>query len=76
MRLQKAGEIARIKEHAEQEIAAAGKAARLELKRYSAELAIGLAEEKVRRRITPETQDALVRGFVRELDQPSNGRAN
>ncbi len=74
MRLQTAAEIARIKEHAEHEIAAAGKAARLELKRYSAELAIGLAEEKVRRRITPDTQDALVRGFVRELDHSTNGR--
>ena len=76
MRLQTAGEIARIKEHAEQEIAAAGKAARLELKRYSAELAIGLAEQKVRGRITPDTQDALVRGFVRELDRSSAGQAD
>jgi F0F1-type ATP synthase membrane subunit b/b' len=76
MRLQTAGEIARIKEHAEQEIAAAGKAARLELKRYSAELAIGLAEQKVRGRITPDTQDALVRGFVRELDRTAAGRAS
>lgn len=76
MRLQTAAEIARIKEHAQQEIAAAGKAARLELKRYAAELAIGLAEGKVRRRITPDTQDALVRDFVRELDHSSNGQAN
>jgi F-type H+-transporting ATPase subunit b len=76
MRLQTAAEVARVKEHAQQEIAAAGKAARLELKRYSAELAIGLAQEKVRRRITPDTQDALVRGFVRELDHSSDGRAS
>lgn len=71
MRLQTAAEIARIKEHAEQEIAAAGKAARLELKRYAAQLAIGLAEQKVRGRITPDTQDALVRGFVRDIERPS-----
>jgi F-type H+-transporting ATPase subunit b len=70
MKLQTAAEIARIKEHAEQEIAAAGKAARLELKRHSAHLAIGLAEEKARGRITPDTQDALVREFVRDLDHP------
>jgi hypothetical protein len=37
------------------------------LKRYAAELAIGLAEQKIRARMTPETQDALVRGFVRDL---------
>src|SRR5690348_3309873 len=48
MRLQTAVEIARVKEHAEHEITAAGKAARLELKRYSAQLAVELAERKVR----------------------------
>ena len=62
-----AAEIVKTQAHAEQEIAAAGKAARLELKRYCAELAVGLAEEKIRARMTPETQDALVRGFVRDL---------
>jgi F-type H+-transporting ATPase subunit b len=61
-------EIARIQNNAEQEIAAAGKAARLELKRYSAELAVHLAGEKIRARMTPGLQDALVRDFVKELD--------
>jgi F-type H+-transporting ATPase subunit b len=60
-------EIAKIQARAEQEIVSAGKAARLELKRHAAELAIGLAEQKIRARLTPETQDALVRGFVRDL---------
>jgi F-type H+-transporting ATPase subunit b len=62
-----AAEIAKIQAHAEQEIVSAGKAARLELKRHAAELAIGLAEQRIRARMTPETQDALVRGFVRDL---------
>lgn len=62
-----AAEIAKTQVRAEEEISAAGKAARLELKRYCAELAVGLAEQKVRARMTPETQDALVRGFVRDL---------
>jgi F-type H+-transporting ATPase subunit b len=62
-----AAEIAKTQAQAEQEIAAAGKAARLELKRYCAELSVGLAEQKIRARMTPETQDALVRGFVRDL---------
>ncbi len=75
MRLQTAAEIARIKQHAEQEIAAAGKAARTELKRYSAELAIALAKQKVSARITPETQDTLVRGFVHGLENPPAGAA-
>jgi F-type H+-transporting ATPase subunit b len=60
-------EIAKIQVRAEQEIASAGKAARMALKRYSAELAMGLAEQKVRARMTPDTEDALVQGFVRNL---------
>jgi len=62
-----ADEIAKIQAHAEQEIAAAGKAARTDLKRYAAQLAVGLAEQKIRARMTSDTQDALVRGFVRDL---------
>jgi F0F1-type ATP synthase membrane subunit b/b' len=62
-----AAEIAKIHAQAEQEIGAAGKAARAELKRYAAELAVGLAEQKIRARMTPATEDGLVRGFVRNL---------
>jgi F-type H+-transporting ATPase subunit b len=60
-------EIAKIQQSAQQEIAAAGKAARLELKRYAAQLAVGLAEHRIRDRMTAARQDALVRGFVRHL---------
>jgi len=67
MAQQTAAEIAKIQAHAEQEIASAGKAARISLKKYSAELAMGLAEQKVRARMTPATEDALVQGFVRNL---------
>jgi len=67
-----AAEMANIRTHAEQEIAAAGKLARLELKRYSAELALTLAGQKIQARMTPETQDALVRGFVKGLDHPAS----
>ncbi len=67
MAQQTASEIAKIQAHAEQEIASAGKAARMSLKKYSAELAMGLAEQKVRARMTPATEDALVQGFVRNL---------
>jgi F-type H+-transporting ATPase subunit b len=62
-----AAEIGKIQAHSEQEIAAAAKAARMELRRYSAELAIELAERKIRDRMTPEAQDTLVRSFVRDL---------
>ncbi len=65
--LQTAEEIAKVQAQAGQEIASAGKQARAELKRYAAELAVGLAEQKVRARMTPGTQDALVDSFVRDL---------
>jgi len=64
---QTAGEIAKIQAHAEQEIVSAGKAARMELKRYSAGLAIGLAEQKIRARMTPGAEDDLVQSFVKNL---------
>jgi len=62
-----AAEIGKIQAHATHEIAAAQKAARMDLRRYSGELAIELAEQKIRARMTPATQDYLVRGFVRDL---------
>jgi len=64
---QTADDLAKVQAHAGQEIASAGKQARSELKRYSAELATALAEQKVRARMTPGTQDALVDSFVRDL---------
>jgi F-type H+-transporting ATPase subunit b len=72
---QTAADLAKIQAHAEQEIVAAGKAARSDLKRFSAELAIELAEHRIRSRMTPETQEALVRGFVHDLE-PNASRAS
>ena len=51
----------------EQDVAAAAKAARLELRSYAASLAVGLAEKKIASRITPQIQRELVGGFVRSL---------
>jgi F0F1-type ATP synthase membrane subunit b/b' len=62
-----AAEIAKIQAQSQQEIGAAGKAARADLKRYAAKLAIDLAEQKIRARMTPAAEDGLVRGFVRDL---------
>jgi F-type H+-transporting ATPase subunit b len=69
LRAQTAVDLAKIQAHGRQEIAAAGKAARTELKRYAAQLSLSMAEEKVRQRITPESHDALVRGFAERLPQ-------
>jgi F-type H+-transporting ATPase subunit b len=64
-------ETAKIHAQAEQDIALAAKAARAELKRHSAELAVALAERLIRARMTTATQDELVREFVRGLDSPA-----
>lgn len=64
---QTADDLAKIRAHAAQEIATAGKQARTELKQYSAALALELAEKKVRARMTPGTQDELVDSFLRDL---------
>ncbi|HXZ81761.1 MAG TPA: ATP synthase F0 subunit B [Terriglobales bacterium] len=50
---------------AEQEIEAASKAARRQLKAYAAELAVALAEKKIQ--VDPATDRTLVSNFVREL---------
>jgi F-type H+-transporting ATPase subunit b len=62
-----AAEIAKIRVQSEREIASAAKAARADLQRYAAGLAVNLAEQKIRARMTATTQDNLVRSFVREL---------
>jgi F-type H+-transporting ATPase subunit b len=62
-----AAEISKIQAQSQRDIADAGKAARTELKRYAAGLAIHLAEQKIRGRMTPTVEDGLVRAFVRDL---------
>jgi len=56
--------------HAQQDIAAAVKAARQELRAESVALAAELAEQKIKARMTPEVQQDLVKSFIGEL-QPS-----
>jgi F-type H+-transporting ATPase subunit b len=64
IRREGAAEIAKVQSHLMEEIASATKSATLELRRYSADLALGLAEQKIAARMSPETQDRLVRTFV------------
>jgi F-type H+-transporting ATPase subunit b len=66
-------EIARIQAQTQQEIESAGKMARLEVQRYAASVAIDLAEQKVRARMSPDVQSALLEAFVSDL--PSAERA-
>jgi F0F1-type ATP synthase membrane subunit b/b' len=56
---------------AQQEIAAAAKAARRELKGYAADLAVALAKRQIR--VDHATDQALVRSFAERLGDESNG---
>jgi len=66
----------KISQTAEQEIAAAAKLARQELRVYASELAIGLAEKKIRDTISPESEGTIFRSFLEDLKESgSNGGA-
>ena len=64
-------EIARIRVHAEQELESAGKQARLEVQRFAAKLAIDLAEQKIRSRMSSEAQGDLFDRFLHDLPDGS-----
>jgi F-type H+-transporting ATPase subunit b len=57
----------KVREQAAAEIEAAGKVARRELKSYAAELALNLAERRIRGFLDPATEAVLVEGFVNDL---------
>ena len=69
-------EAGKIAQAAEQEIATAAKAARRELQRYSAELAVGLAAKRIGESISPDAEQRILRSFVNDLnhDGPPSGR--
>jgi F0F1-type ATP synthase membrane subunit b/b' len=62
-----AAEVARIQAQTEREVGDAATSARLDLRRFASALAVELAEDKIRARMTPATEDRFVRGFVRDL---------
>jgi F-type H+-transporting ATPase subunit b len=65
-------ELSRIQRQADQDIESAGKLALLDVKREAARLAINLAEQKVRARMSPEKQAALFQNFISGI---ANGTA-
>jgi F-type H+-transporting ATPase subunit b len=66
-------EIARIRYQAGYEIESAGKQARMEVQHAAVKMAIELAEQKVRARMSPEIEAGLLKGFLADL--PRNGGA-
>ena len=59
--------LAKIQAHAEREIASAAKGATIQLKAFSAKLALELAEEKLRGRMTPTNDRELIGDFLKGL---------
>jgi F-type H+-transporting ATPase subunit b len=57
----------RIQAQSAQEIALMSRAARDELRKYSAELALDLAQQRIRSRITSDVQESLLDGFLQDL---------
>ncbi|HEX4136629.1 MAG TPA: ATP synthase F0 subunit B [Bryobacteraceae bacterium] len=62
-------DIIRIHHQAELEIESAGKMAQREVRQAAARLAVELAERKVRARMSPEMQSALLQGFLADLSR-------
>ncbi len=69
-------ELAKIAAQAERDIGAASKAAQQELRSHAAALAVGLAERKIRQRLTRETDAALVASAAAELSKHMEARAS
>jgi F-type H+-transporting ATPase subunit b len=68
-------DLKRIQAQAEQEISAAAKSARQRLRTYSAELAVELAAAKIRQRLTPDKDKAIVESMVEEIGDRFAGQA-
>jgi len=74
-----AEQIKKIEQQAAVELESVGKTARRQLKEYAGELALSLAEERLRARIDGATESALVDDFVRDLQRQAsqkNGASN
>ncbi len=74
-----AAQIKKVEAQAAAELESVGKTTRRQLKEYAAELAMGLAEERLRGRMDNATESALVDGFVHDLERQAsqkNGTSN
>ena len=60
-------ETRKLREQAQREIESAGKAARLELRRYAAEQSVELAEQLIKRDLRPTDDEQLTRDYIEEL---------
>jgi F-type H+-transporting ATPase subunit b len=73
IRQQTESELTRIEQHTAAEIVTIGKKIRLELRREAASLAMDLAEQKLRARMSPDAQSTLVNNFNGDLSKHAAG---
>jgi F0F1-type ATP synthase membrane subunit b/b' len=66
-------ELSRIEQQTQAEIVAFGKQTRLELRQHVAKLAMGLAEQKIRARMSPDVEATLVNNFTGDLSRHAAG---
>jgi F-type H+-transporting ATPase subunit b len=69
LRQETAEQIEKIHRQSTLEIEAAGKTARRELREYAAELALDLASQRIRQRMTPAADAALISDFMSDLER-------
>ena len=67
-----AAQIRKIEQQAAAELESVGKTARRQLKEYAAELAMGLAEERLRGHMDNATESVLVDDFARDLERQAS----
>jgi|HubBroStandDraft_6_1064221.scaffolds.fasta_scaffold586943_2 F-type H+-transporting ATPase subunit b len=75
IRMEAAAEMSRIEQHTAQEIVSIGKQTRLELRQYAASLAMDLAEQKIRGRMSPDVQAALLDNFAADMESHGSKHA-
>ncbi len=66
-------EMSRIEHHTAAEIVSMGKQATAELRHYAASLAMDLAEQKIRARMSPDAQSTLLNNFTGDISSYSPG---
>ena len=71
IRQETAAQIARLEHQAAEDIEMTGKLARRELKSYAAKLSLDLAEQRVRERLDPATEQGLVDAFIQDFERES-----
>jgi F-type H+-transporting ATPase subunit b len=69
LRQETTAQIEKIHQQSALEIESAGKTARRELREYAAQLALDLASQRIRQRMTPATDAGLVADFVADLQR-------